>query len=80
MTRNNSVLPANGQAAPGARPRNDSVKVAMSDVEKELAVKQWENGVMGKHFKTGKPIANKEQAVEQWAYRKALSAKNGQAA
>lgn len=80
MTRNNAVLPANGQAAPGAKPAGDRVQVQMSDAEKELAIGQWENGAMGNHFRTGKPVASREQAVEQWAYRKALAAKGGRAA
>ena len=71
MTRNNAVLPANGQQAPGAKPVNNAMRVEMSTDEKEMAVKQWENGAMGTHYKTGKPIANAAQAVEQWAYRKA---------
>lgn len=75
MTRNNAVLPANGQPTPGRAPQK-SVRVELSDVEKDLAVRQWENGAMGNHYKTGKPVANKEQAVEQWAYRKAMASRS----
>lgn len=76
MSRNSAVLPANGQQAPGGRqPENNQMRVLMSDDEKEMAVRQWENGAMGNHYKTGKPITDKKEAVEQWAYRKAQAAR-----
>lgn len=77
MSRNSAVLPANGQQAPGRQqPENNRMRVLMSDDEKEMAVRQWENGAMGNHYKTGKPITNKQEATEQWAFRKAQATRS----
>lgn len=78
MTRSNAVLPANGQQAQQlGKPTASKMRVQLSPDEKEMAVKQWENGAMGKHWKTGKPVSSAAEAVDQIAYRKAMIARNG---
>lgn len=69
MSRDNAVIPANGQATPGAQPRT-GFKVELSDDEKEMAIGQYQNGAMGNYWRTGKPVASAREAVDQWAFRK----------